>query len=150
MAVAIAFGPIMLLGVYYVQTQVIGREILLIGLMMGLLAMSVLWINEIPDYEADKTTGKNNWVVRLGKKVSSRVYVFWLSLTYLLALILIVKGVLPMASLIVFLTAILAFKSCRIALKNYNEVEKLLPANALAIALTLSFGALLSLSFLIR
>lgn len=150
LAVAIAFGPIMLLGVYYVQTQVIGREILLIGLMMGLLAMSVLWINEIPDYEADKTTGKNNWVVRLGKKVSSRVYVFWLSLTYLLALILIVKGVLPMASLIVFLTAILAFKSCRIALKNYNEVEKLLPANALAIALTLSFGALLSLSFLIR
>ncbi len=150
LAVAIAFGPIMLLGVYYVQTQIINREILLIGLMMGLLAMSVLWINEIPDYEADKTTGKNNWVVRLGKKVSSRVYVFWLSLTYLLALILIVKGVLPLASLIVFLTAILAFKSCRIALKNYNEVEKLLPANALAIALTLSFGALLSLSFLIR
>lgn len=150
LAVAIAFGPIMLLGVYYVQTQVINRDILLIGLMMGLLAMSVLWINEIPDYEADKTTGKNNWVVRLGKKVSSRVYVFWLSLTYLLALILIVQGVLPAASLIVFLTAILAFKSCRIALKNYNEVEKLLPANALAIALTLSFGALLSLSFLIR
>lgn len=150
LAVAIAFGPIMLLGVYYVQTQAINRDILLIGLMMGLLAMSVLWINEIPDYEADKTTGKNNWVVRLGKKVSSRVYVFWLSLTYLLALILIVKGVLPAASLIVFLTAILAFKSCRIALKNYNEVEKLLPANALAIALTLSFGALLSLSFLIR
>lgn len=150
LAVAIAFGPIMLLGVYYVQTQAINRDILFIGLMMGLLAMSVLWINEIPDYEADKTTGKNNWVVRLGKKVSSRVYVFWLSLTYLLALILIVKGVLPLACLIVFLTAILAFKSCRIALKNYNEVEKLLPANALAIALTLSFGALLSLSFLIR
>ena len=91
LAVAIAFGPIMLLGVYYVQTQAINKDILLIGLMMGLLAMSVLWINEIPDYEADKTTGKNNWVVRLGKKVSSRVYVFWLSLTYSLALILIVR-----------------------------------------------------------
>ena len=102
MAVAIAFGPIMLLGVYYVQTQAINKDILLIGLMMGLLAMSVLWINEIPDYEADKTTGKNNWVVRLGKKVSSRVYVFWLSLTYSLALILIVQGVLPKAALIVF------------------------------------------------
>lgn len=149
LAVAIAFGPIMLCGVYYVQAQAIDLEIILIGIVMGLLAGSVLLINEIPDYEADKTTGKTNWVVRLGKKKASYAYVALLVLIYLLTFILLTKNILPKSSSIVFFTLILAFRACRIALKNYNEVDKLLPANALTIALTLTFGVLLSLAFLI-
>lgn len=149
LSVAAAFGPIMLSGVYYVQKQAIDLNIILIGLVMGLLAMSVLWINEIPDYEADKTTGKNNWVVRLGKKKSSYVYLILIILIFAATLILIINNILPQSAYIVFVSLALAIKACVIALKNYNEVEKLLPANALSIALTLSYGALLSLSFLI-
>lgn len=149
LAVAIAFGPIMLSGVYYVQTQAIDLEIVLIGIVMGLLAGSVLWLNEIPDYEADKVTGKTNWVVRLGKKKSSYVYVILHYLIYLFTLFLILKNVLPRQAWLVLFTLILAVKSHLIALKNYNEVEKLLPANALSIALTLLFGILLAFSFLI-
>ena len=149
LAVALGFGPIMLCGAYYVQTQRIESDVILIGLVMGLLAASVLWINEIPDYEADKTTGKTNWVVRLGKKKASRVYAALLNLIYALTLLLILKGILPKLAGIVFFTLILAIKAQRIALKNYNEVEKLLPANALSIALTLSYGLLLGLAFLI-
>ena len=148
-AVAIAFGPVMLCGVYYVQAQRIDLGLILIGIVMGLLAASVLWINEIPDYEADKTTGKTNWVVRLGKKKASYVYAVLLSSVYFLTLILIFRNVLPPGAFIVFLTLPLAVKSCIIALKNYNEVEKLLPANALSIALTLSYGVLLGLAFLL-
>lgn len=150
LSVAIAFGPVMLSGVYYVQRQNIDLPIVLIGILMGLLAMSVLWINEIPDYEADKTTGKNNWVVRLGKQRSSYVYTILLALVSVFTLVLIINNILPKPAFIVFAALPLAFKACGIALKNYNEVEKLLPANALSIALTLSFGALLSLSFLLR
>lgn len=149
LAVAIAFGPIMLCGVYYVQAQSVDWEIILIGCVMGLLAGSVLWLNEIPDYEADKVTGKTNWVVRLGKKKSSYVYVILHYIVYLFTLLLILKNILPKSSWIVFLTLILAIKSHLIALKNYNEVEKLLPANALSIATTLIYGILLSLAFLI-
>lgn len=149
LAVAVGFGPLMLSGVYYIQTRLIDSGIILIGTVMGLLAGSVLWINEIPDYEADKITGKTNWVVRLGKKKSSYIYVFLCVLIYLLTLFLLLKGILPQSALIVFLTLVLAFKAQKIALKNYNEVERLLPANALAIALTLSYGLLLSLAFLI-
>ena len=147
LSVAIAFGPIMLAGIYYVQMQTLNPGILLIGLVMGLLAMSVLWINEIPDYEADKTTGKTNWVVRLGKQKASYVYILLLSLIYLLTFILIINKSLPQTSFLAFFTLILAVKSGIIALKNYNEVEKLLPANALSIALILSYGILLSLAF---
>lgn len=150
MAVAVAFGPIMLSGVYYVQTQAIDLNVILIGCLMGLLAGCTLWINEIPDYEADKTTGKTNWVVRLGKKKASYVYVAWLFLIYLFTFILIANNILPKSSLIVLVTFIFAIKASRTALRNYNEVEKLLPANALTIALTLTYGILLSAAFLIQ
>lgn len=146
LAVGVSFGPIMLSGVYYVQAGRIDTDVILIGLIAGLLAAAVLWINEIPDYEADKTTGKTNWVVRLGKKKASRVYVILLACAYILSAVFIFKDILPKSSLFVFLTLFLAIKSSRIALKNYNDVEALLPANALSIALTISFGIILSLA----
>lgn len=147
LAVGLSFGPIMLSGVYYVQTKIIDSAIILIGILMGILAAGVLWINEIPDYEADKVTGKTNWVVRVGKKRASYIYVIILSLVYILCALLILNGILPRLAWIVFFTLILAVKSGRVALKNYNDVERLLPANALTIAITISFGMLLSLSF---
>ncbi len=149
LAVAIAFGPLMLSGVYYVQMQAIDLNVLIIGTLMGALAGCVLWINEIPDYEADKTTGKTNWVVRLGKKNAAFVYVVLLNLIYLSIIILIIKDILPKSSWIVLLTYILAIRAQGIALKNYNAVEKLLPANAYTIAITLTGGLLLAAAFLI-
>lgn len=148
LAVGVSFGPIMLSGAYYVQAQVIDVNTILIGSVMGLLAVSVLWINEIPDYDADKTTGKTNWVVRLGKKKASSFFVVMLLLVYVSTAILIYKNILPRSSIIVFLTLILAFKASRIALKNFNDIESLLPANALTIALIISFGIFLSLALL--
>jgi 1,4-dihydroxy-2-naphthoate polyprenyltransferase len=35
---------------------------------------SFLWINEFPDYEADRGAGKRTLVVRLGRTVASRVF----------------------------------------------------------------------------
>jgi 1,4-dihydroxy-2-naphthoate octaprenyltransferase len=149
LAVAIAFGPLMLSGVYYVQTQAIDLNILAIGTVMGALAGCVLWINEIPDYEADKTTGKTNWVVRLGKKNAASTYVVLLNLIYLSMVILIIKGILPKSSWIALPTYLLALRAQLIALKNYNTVQKFLPANAYTIAITLTCGLLFGAAFLI-
>lgn len=149
LSVAFSFGPIMLSGVYYVQTQMVSFGVALIGVIMGLLAGTVLWINEIPDYEADKTTGKTNWVVRVGKKKAASIYVILLSLIYVATLGLILKGFLPKFSCIVFVTLPLAFNAWRTARRFYNDVERLLPANAMTIALTILYGLLLSVAFFI-
>jgi 1,4-dihydroxy-2-naphthoate octaprenyltransferase len=39
----------------------------------------VLWINQYPDFEADRQGGKLNWVVRLGKFKGLAVYKLLLS-----------------------------------------------------------------------
>lgn len=149
LAVGFAFGPIMLSGVYYVQSGAVDYRIILTGFIMGILAASVLWINQIPDYEADKATGKTNWAVRLGKKKASRAYAILIGSVYALTAILIFQNVLPRPAWVVFVTLPLAVKAARIAVKKYNEVENLLPANALTIAVTLIYGALLSFIFIL-
>lgn len=150
LAVGLSFGPIMLSGVYYVQTKIINLNVIFIGIMMGLLATTVLWINQIPDYQADKTTGKTNWVVRLGKKKASYIFVALLSFVYILTAIFIIMDILPRPSWILFLSLVLAIKTAWIALRDYNDVKRLLPANALTIALTITYGILLSSVFLIE
>lgn len=149
LAVGVSFGPIMLSGVYFVQTQRLTSEVFLIGVVMGLLAATVLWINEIPDYEADKVTGKNNWVVRVGKKKASRIYCLLLLSVYALSAFLIWQDILPKLGWLVFLTLIWSIKAARVALKYYAEVENLLPANALSIVLITSYGLILSFVFLV-
>ncbi len=149
LAVGLGFGPIMLSGVYYVQAQQIDLAVILIGFIMGLLAASVLWINEIPDYEADKVTGKTNWVVRIGKKKASQVYCFLLLLVYIFSAVLILQNIIPRPAWIVFCTLIFSIKAMRIALKHYEEVERLLPANALSIVTTIAYGLILSFAFFV-
>lgn len=52
---------------------------LLASLPIGFLIADVLWINQYPDFEADRQGGKLNWVVRLGKFKGLAVYKLLLS-----------------------------------------------------------------------
>lgn len=149
LAVGFCFGPLILCGVYFVQARGITQNAIFSSLIMGLLGMSVLWINQIPDYEADSACGKKNWVVRLGKEKSSKVYVFLIIFIFTLTFLGLVFGILPRLVLLCFLALPLAFKACRIALKNFNSVHELLPANALTIALLVVFASLLSTAYII-
>src|SRR3989442_479703 len=65
-AVGIAFGPVTVLGVYYVLTRAIDPPAVVLSLSLGLLVSGILWINEIPDIPADAAVGKRTLVVRLG------------------------------------------------------------------------------------
>ena len=73
-AVALGFGPVMVLGTHFVMTaphlQATGggwawQAPLLASLPIGILIMLVVWINQFQDLPADKAVGKNTWVVRL-------------------------------------------------------------------------------------
>jgi 1,4-dihydroxy-2-naphthoate octaprenyltransferase len=50
---------------------------------LGLLVAAFLWINEFPDYLADKQARKRNLVVRLGREQAALLYVVILATGYL-------------------------------------------------------------------
>ncbi len=66
--VGLAFGPLIVFGSYYVQTGAVSIAPIFASLPIAFLIAAVLYINEFPDYEADKKAGKNQLVVLLGLK----------------------------------------------------------------------------------
>ena len=82
LAVALAYGPLVVLGAYLVQTGYLSALLVHLAMILGLLVAAFLWINEFPDYRADKAAGKNNLVVRLGPERAAMAYVTLVTSAY--------------------------------------------------------------------
>jgi 1,4-dihydroxy-2-naphthoate octaprenyltransferase len=73
-AVALAYGPLVCGGTYLVQRSGVSADVLLLSVPLGALVAAFLWINEFPDYAADRVAGKRTLVVRLGRRRAARVF----------------------------------------------------------------------------
>lgn len=71
--VVLCYGPIVSLSTYVVQTNSYSLDVFWLSLPLGLFITAFLWVNEFPDYDADKGCGKNNLVVTLGKERAARL-----------------------------------------------------------------------------
>ena len=143
LAVGIGFGPLMVGGAYYVQVRAFPPSAFLISIPIGILIALVLYINEFPDYDGDKAVGKRTLVVILGKRNAVFLYQILLASAYFSIISLVVTGLLPLASLIVFITLPVALKAFRTSKNNYDKIHELLPANAATIGLHSMIGILL-------
>ena len=92
------FGPLLTIGsAFAMSTNTINlnyediRNFVLIGLPLGLLTTNILFINQFPDYNSDKITGKINLVVLLGKNLSR--WIFLLNITLIIFLSYLLKEV---------------------------------------------------------
>jgi len=147
--VGLNFGPLMVLGSYYVQVQNFSFGTLIASIPVGLLIASVLWINEIPDYNADKHVGKKTLVVRLGRERAANVYAAIMAAAYTLTILGVVAKIMPVTALISLATLPLALKAVKIARGHSKEPLKMAPANASTILIHLFTGLLLILGYVI-
>ena len=83
LAVALAYGPVIVCGTYLVQRGHLYAPLLQASMALGLLVAAFLWINQFPDYRADIQAGKRNLVVRLGLERAAQWYVVILAAGYL-------------------------------------------------------------------
>ncbi len=142
--IGLDFGVLPVLGTYYVQTQQFSAAAAIASLPVTFLIMAVLWINQFQDYNADKAVNKLHWVVRLGRRRASYVYVGMLAAANLSLILGVVSGVLPPLAAAVLLTLPLTVLAARTALRFYDDLPRLLPANTTTIPLHLLTGILLT------
>ncbi|MFY9441723.1 MAG: prenyltransferase [Tepidanaerobacteraceae bacterium] len=147
-AIGLTYGPLVVSGTYLVQTHTVNLEILLLSLMIGFLIANVVWINQYPDYEADARGNKRNWVVRLGKEKGIVVYILLYVLAYLSLLIAVFFTGNPLL-LIALLSAPIAKRSVDVAKKYYDDIAKLVEANAKTIQVYQMTGLTLTAAILI-
>ena len=82
--VFIFFGPISVLGTYYLQTLQWNSQLLPTSISIGLLSTAILAVNNTRDVKEDKKTGKKTIVVRFGEKFGKIEYATCLIISFIL------------------------------------------------------------------
>lgn len=126
--VGLTFGPLIVLGIYYVQTGGVDVSALWVSIPIGILIANVLRINQFPDYEADARGNKRNWLVRLGKEKGVKVFglLFLAAYLWFVVLAVILKNPFWLLGLV---SIPLAVKAVKVARQHYDNIPRLTEAN---------------------
>ncbi|MEE9616891.1 MAG: 1,4-dihydroxy-2-naphthoate octaprenyltransferase [Anaerolineae bacterium] len=150
LATGIGTGPLIVLGSHYVQSQRTTYEALWASILMGLLGAALIWINEFPDYEADRAVGKKTLVVLLGRQRAVWGYIGLLVAFYVVVVVGVALSLLPSTLLLAFLSLPLAYRGIRGVMRFHSNTPRLIPASAATIQLYLANGLLLCLGYAIE
>ncbi len=146
----LVFGPILTWGAGYVFTGTWDWRPFVLGLPTGWVILAVLWINQFPDSQADRSAGKINWVVRLGTAKARWVYALLMLLPYpTLALMVHLGGFTPWLYL-GWLTLPLAVRAIAICWRHHAEHAALIPGQAQTIMTHLGLALCMVAGLLVR
>jgi len=144
-AVGLGFGPLIVAGTYLVMTGELTWLPFIAGLPIGLLIGLVLFINEFPDAEADGEVGKSHWVVRMGLAKAATWYTGLMTLTFVTIVLLWASGIYPAMALIGLLPALIAARAISTTMRNHNQFDKLINAQAKTVQIHALVGTLLTI-----
>jgi 1,4-dihydroxy-2-naphthoate octaprenyltransferase len=151
-APGVGLGALPVLGMYFVQTGTYTLPAVVASIPSGILVHNLLFLNEFPDTEADKSVNRKTLPIVMGKAKASVLYSVLTALVYVWIIGSVIARMMPIFCLIALLTLPFAIKAIQGALK-YQDMAKLGPGmanNVLFILLTqllLGVGYILSGAF---
>jgi len=147
-ALFVAFGPALVLGAVYVLTGELSWAPILASVPLGIFTMNVGHVSNTFDHPDDLRSGKITLAVRLGQATAVKALAIFSVVAYLVPVLGVVFGLLPIWCLLVLLTAPLAVRV--VILTNRYDVEGgYTPAMTSAIACTTVTGVLMCAAYLI-
>jgi 1,4-dihydroxy-2-naphthoate octaprenyltransferase len=148
-AVAIGFGPIMLLGAYVVQSGRLSWEAALASVPVAILVAMILYVNEIPDRIGDAAAGKRTLPVRLPQSVVIGLYAVSVVVAFAAVVGGVIGGLLPLPTLLALLAAPLAWKVYGGLRRFYLQPYALMSYMGVNVNLHLAVGVLLLAGYLL-
>ena len=139
--IGLNFGPLMVAGSTLVQTRQILPEALLAGIPIGFLVAAIVYVNEFPDHDGDKATGKNTLIVVFGPEKARLGYVLLVGCAFISIIVMVASEIFPLLSLIAMPAVWFGIKAIQTLYKYYND-RLLQPANAGTINMHLTTGLL--------
>lgn len=139
----LVFGPVLTWGTGYVMMGEFNWQSFVLGLPTGWVITAVLWINQFPDYAADRAAGKRNLVVRLGTARARPVYAGLMLAPYPTLLVMVhLLGFTPWLHL-GWISLPLAWRAVTAAWPHHDKHTEIVRAQALTIITHLSLACLL-------
>jgi len=126
-APGLGFGPLMVMGTEFVLTGQYSLTAFIASLVPFFLVSNLLLLNQFPDTEADQSVGRKHYPIQIGKQKSSRIYIAFLLLPFLVIGFGVLSGLFPLSSLIGFLSLLLAYPIIKGVLAHAEDTGKLIP-----------------------
>jgi 1,4-dihydroxy-2-naphthoate octaprenyltransferase len=147
LAVGLNFGPLAVAGAVYALTGRVSWIDFLAGVPIGLLTTAILWINQFPDEDADRLTGKTNLVVVLGRSRARWGYLALLGVSFALVVYGVLAGLMPLGAVLALACLPLGVYTSWVIFREY-ERRSLARANSATIQLHLLVSLLLTVGTL--
>ncbi len=142
----LAFGPLTIVGVYYVLTGSFSWEAFIVSLIPGVFTMNVGLVSNTFDHDDDIPSGKMTLPVRLGQANAVRLMAAGTGVAYLSILAGVMGRLLPVWTLLVFLSLPLAVSVLQNA-RQYKDLTRYTPAMGRAIAISAVSVVLLTMAY---
>lgn len=144
----IAFGPLLTLGSYYVQTGRLAPVGAVVGLPLAFLITAIIWINEFPDLEADLAAAKRHLVARLGLRLSRWLYAALMLAPFVSLFVLLEHFLLPDLIIAALVALPLALRAIGLVWRTDPTGPEFVTAQALTIQTHFVTGLTLTLALL--
>jgi len=144
LGVLIIWGPLMIGGSYFIQSLTINWPIIIVSIPIGLLVVLVLLVNNIRDYESDKSREITTLAILFSPDKALHVYTTLVVLAFLWVIAISIFGPLSLWSLLVLLSLPIAIQLIK---KMYKHVPD--DADAETAKLDTMFGVLLLISIIL-
>ncbi|HIV74045.1 MAG TPA: 1,4-dihydroxy-2-naphthoate polyprenyltransferase [Candidatus Pseudogracilibacillus intestinigallinarum] len=141
-------GTVMIAISYFIQAGTITKEMIFVSLPVAILIGAILMANNIRDLDNDKISGRKTLAILLGRKGAITMQAFFFLSAYVITMLLIIVGTLPIWSLIVLLSVPKAVQVIKGFAENTTPLE-MMPAMANTGKTNTMYGFLLGISILI-
>jgi 1,4-dihydroxy-2-naphthoate polyprenyltransferase len=146
--VLIFFGPVAVMGTYYLQTSECNLLPFIASIPAGFLSVAILIANNLRDYSSDKQSGKKTLVVKLGYRFGLFQYFFSILISFTVPFILVFMTKDHYYSLLSVLVILLALRPFRILLST-REPQKIIGVLAQTSLILFLYSIIFSLGWIL-
>jgi 1,4-dihydroxy-2-naphthoate octaprenyltransferase len=144
----LGLGTLPVLGVYLILNKGFSFPVLFASIPSGILVCNLLFLNEFPDVEADKTGGRKTLPIILGKDKAARLYSALTLLVYVWIVLGVIFKIMPPFALIALLTLPMAFKAISGSIAH-SDITKMIPAQGANVMVVLLTQFLLGIGYIL-
>ncbi len=136
-APGLGFGTCMVTGTEFALTGSYSLTGVFASLVPFFLVIDLLLLNQFPDVEADRVSGREHLIIVYGRKTGAVVYALFLAGCYVSIAAGVLAGYLPAPALLGLATLPLAAAAARGALKFNADIPRLIPFMGMNVVLNL-------------
>ncbi len=149
LAIFASFGPIPVLGAYYIQARNILLAPALASVPLGLLTAVLLLNHDLIFHDVYKEGGKRSLAVVMGRPAAAKLSIFLSTFCYPFLLLMILTGVFPITTGAAFVGLVILAFLIQIYSKPNLQIPDYGKATTLSLFHSLAFGILLAMGFLL-